>query len=141
MLAGALASTRVRTPSQAVLAGALSHLIADAIPHSDYEIGDLGGLALAADLAGGAMLVGTLTADSPGLWAGAFGGILPDVLAVVESKLGINCLRRVHTLAHARTYPSLAVGVLSQMALAAALAYGLYHREERTRLRYQPHTL
>jgi hypothetical protein len=133
MLAGALVGIRARTSRQALVAGVTSHFLMDAIPHSDYEIGDLLGLALVADLLTGAAITTALTVDSPRLWVGAFGGIIPDVLNAVEDRLGLKLVGHLHSLAHSRKHLPASVGVPTQAALAALLAYGLYRRPKRAR--------
>jgi hypothetical protein len=132
MLAGAVAATPARSLAEAVVRGMISHLALDALPHQDYRAGSLGGAVLAADLAGGAVLAYKLTAGTPRLLAGAFGGVLPDILGVGERCLRVDATSRIHRLAHNNATPRLWRGAANQVTVAVLCALAL---RERQRLR------
>jgi hypothetical protein len=112
-LAGAFASRFARGPSGALAAGVFSHLALDRIPHTDYRLGNR--KALLADLAA-ATLVGAVLARRHRLAAaGAFGGVLPDLLMVAELRTGLRVTLRLHHANHTSIEPPVAIGVLTQL--------------------------
>jgi len=122
MLVGAAVALRVRSVKSAVAAGVLSHLALDAIPHSEYRLGGVGGLALAADLAGGTLAVYKLSGGSEIALAGALGGLLPDIVLFAEEVLDMKIARRVHEYIHATSDPPLWGGLTTQGLTAATAA-------------------
>lgn len=71
---GAAVGSLVRSKPGAFAGGVLSHVVADALPHKDFDP-KVEAVLIAAALAGLVEWKGT---DSPAFW-GAIGGILPDV--------------------------------------------------------------
>jgi hypothetical protein len=118
LLIGALVSSRRRTPAGAFLVGALSHLVADRVPHIDYDpCGLLGKLRGLADLGLGGALICSVNV-SPVQLAGALGGIAPDLLSMA-SRDRDPFTRLVHRRIHTPRYPGLPVGIGIQAAVAA----------------------
>jgi hypothetical protein len=126
MLTGAAVALRTRSVPQAVAIGAASHLLLDMVPHVDYPLFAGKGLVLAADLLGGAGLTMALVEDDPVLWAGAFGGILPDLLAVAERTIQVRITRRPHERLHTRVKPGPATAAKLQTLAALSAASVLF---------------
>lgn len=83
-LVGAALGGLCRTRGQAVIGGAVSHLVADALPHRDLEVPE------EAVLLGVAFgLVGVVRGWSSREFAGAVGAVLPDVENLAARALGI----------------------------------------------------
>jgi len=122
MLVGAAVALNARSVKGGVALGILSHLALDAVPHRDYRLGALGGLVLAADLAGGALAACKLSDGSEVVLAGALGGVLPDILRFAEGVLNIRIARRVHDPMHANSDPPLWGGMATQGLSAATAA-------------------
>jgi len=76
-LAGAALGTQTVRPVLAVVAGIVSHVLLDELPHRDTKHP----IVIAADLAAALVLLGVLAADARTLPAavGGLGGMLPDV--------------------------------------------------------------
>jgi hypothetical protein len=127
-LIGALAASRGRSLSAAFALGVLSHLVADRVPHSDYDpLGPVGKLRGGADLALAGLLLVSVEA-SVVQWAGAIGGLAPDLLALA-SRAGDPFSRLVHQRAHSRRRPGRLVGVGVQAAVALCCYAALAARE------------
>ncbi len=124
MLIGAACASRARTVRGALAAGALTHLLLDAVPHRDYRPHALGGLALGGDLAVGTLAVVRLAGGSRVRLAGAIGGVLPDVLALAERALGRSPIGCAHATAHTDSRPSplLSASIQGLTAVLGALA-------------------
>ena len=122
MLVGAAVALKARSVKGGVAIGILSHLALDAVPHSEYRLGSLGGLVLAADLAGGALAVCKLSDGSEVVLAGALGGVLPDILRFAEGVLNMKVARRVHDPIHANSDPPLWAGIATQGLSVATAA-------------------
>ena len=118
-LAGAVVSRFARTPRQALLAGALSHLALDRIPHTDYPLTNR--KALFADLAVASILTAALTRRHRLAAAGAFGGVLPDLMIVTELRTGLRLTLPLHHANHTAIEPPVAVGVLTQLITTGLL--------------------
>jgi hypothetical protein len=125
MLAAGALALKARSVKYGVAIGVLSHLLLDAVPHRDYRLGKLGGLALALDLTGGAVAVGRLSGGSPAVLAGALGGVLPDVVRPVERALHMKLMGPLHDTIHTPSRPpawsSFAVQALTAAGAALAL--------------------
>ncbi|MHB1468217.1 MAG: hypothetical protein ACYCX7_03570 [Solirubrobacteraceae bacterium] len=106
MLVGAAGALKARTPAGGLAIGALTHLLLDAVPHRDYRLGALGGLALIADLAAGTISVGLLSGGSEVVLAGALGGVLPDAVRLAERALGVSPTGWAHNTIHTPSRPS-----------------------------------
>jgi hypothetical protein len=106
MLVGAAGALKARSVGGALAIGALTHLALDAVPHRDYRLGALGGLALTADLAVGTLAVVRLSGGSEVLLAGALGGVLPDVVGLAERALGVSPTGWAHATIHSDSRPS-----------------------------------
>jgi hypothetical protein len=118
-LAGAFASRFARNPSAALAAGAISHLALDRIPHTDYRLGNR--TALFADLATATLCTAALARRHRLAAAGAFGGVLPDLLMVAEMRAGVRVTRRLHHANHTSIKPPVAIGVLTQLITTGLL--------------------
>jgi hypothetical protein len=125
-LAGAFASRFANTPRRAVAAGVLSHLALDRIPHTDYRLSNR--KALFADLAAATVLTAGLARRHRLAAAGAFGGVLPDLMLVAEVRTGVQLTRPLHLANHTTVEPPVAVGVLTQLITAGLLLVRLHHR-------------
>ena len=118
-LAGAFASRFARSPRGALAAGVISHLALDRIPHTDYRLGNR--KALLADLAAATVLSAALARRHRLAAAGAFGGVLPDLMMVTELRTGLRLTLPLHHANHTSIEPPLVVGVLTQLVTAALL--------------------
>lgn len=125
MLVGAAAALKTRSIPGAVAIGVLTHLLLDAIPHRDYRLNALGGLAPPVDLAVGAVSVCALSRGSTATLAGAFGGALPDALRVAELAVGVPVTSWAHDAVHADRRLAAWVSVLLQGAIALAAGAAL----------------
>lgn len=106
LLAGAAGALKARSATGGLAIGVLTHLALDAVPHSDYRWGALGGLALAGDLAAGTLAVCWLSGRSEVVLAGALGGALPDAVRLAERALGVTLTGCVHDTIHTDSRPS-----------------------------------
>ena len=123
-LAGAFASRFARSPRGALVAGVISHLALDRIPHTDYRLANR--KVLLADLAA-ATLVSTALARRHRLAAaGAFGGVLPDLMMVAELRTGLRVTLPLHHANHTSIEPPIVVGVLTQLITAGVLLTRLH---------------
>jgi len=118
-LAGAFASRFARNPREALAVGAISHLALDRIPHTDYRLTNR--KALLADLAAATVLTAALVRRHRLAAAGAFGGVLPDLMMVAELRTGLRLTLPLHHANHTSIEPPVAVGVLTQLMTAAVL--------------------
>ena len=119
VLAGAFASRFARTPRQALLAGAVSHLVLDRIPHTDYQLTNR--KALFADLAAASIVAAALARRHRLAAAGAFGGVLPDLVMVTEQHTGVRVTLPLHHANHTSIEPPVAIGVLTQLITTGLL--------------------
>jgi hypothetical protein len=127
-LIGALVASRGRSLGGAFALGVFSHLAADRVPHSDYNpLGAAGKLRGGSDLALAGLLLVSVEASAV-QWAGALGGIAPDVLAL-SSRARDPFSRLVHQRAHTRRRPGRVVGVGVQAALAVCCYAALAARD------------
>ena len=114
-LTGALAASRSRSLPAAFTLGLASHLELDTLPYHNYDRRGLTGkLTALTDLT----LAGLLLTDadlSPAQWAGALGGIAPDLLAQVTCRRD-PFTRHVHLRLHSQRETCLAVAVVLQAA-------------------------
>jgi len=123
-LAGAFASRLARSPRGALAAGVISHLALDRIPHTDYRLGNRKALLL--DLAA-ATILSTALARRRGLSAaGAFGGVLPDLMMVAELRTGLRVTLPLHHANHTSIEPPVVIGVLTQVITVGALLSRLH---------------
>jgi hypothetical protein len=118
-LAGAFASRFTRSPRGALLAGVISHLALDRIPHTDYPLANR--KMLFADLATAALLTAALARRHRLAATGAFGGVLPDLAMVAELRTGLRVTLPLHHANHTTIEPPLVVGVLTQLITAGVL--------------------
>lgn len=143
MLVGAAVALNARSVKGGLALGILSHLALDAVPHSEYRLGALGGLVLAADLTGGALAVCKLSDGSEVVLAGALGGVVPDILRFAEGVLNIRIAKRVHDPIHADSDPPLWGGTATQglaVATAALVLRTAARRGQRVRTTVSPGT-
>jgi hypothetical protein len=118
-LAGAFASRFARTPREALLAGAISHLILDRIPHTDYRMTNR--KALFVDLATASILSAALAGRHRLAAMGAFGGVLPDLMMVTEQRTGVLLTLPLHHANHTSIEPPVLVGILTQLITTGLL--------------------
>jgi hypothetical protein len=117
MLVGAAAGVKAGSVPRAVAAGALTHLLLDAVPHRDYRRGRaLGGLVLA-DVSAGAVTAWSLSGGSRPALAGALGGLLPDALRAGEKIAGIGFTSAMHDASHSDRRPAKRESVAIQGAI------------------------
>jgi hypothetical protein len=119
VLAGAFASRFARTPRQALLAGVVSHLVLDRIPHTDYRLTNR--KALFADLAVASIVAAALARRHRLAAAGAIGGVLPDLVMVTEQHTGVRVTLPLHHANHTSIEPPVAIGVLTQLITTGLL--------------------
>jgi hypothetical protein len=124
-LAGAFASRFARSPRGALVAGVISHLALDRIPHTDYPLTNR--KALIGDLAAATVLTATLVRRHRLAATGAFGGLLPDLVMVTEQRTGLRVTLPLHHANHTSIDPPIAVGVLTQL-LTTGLLLSRFHR-------------
>ena len=110
---GAAIGTLARRRWYAFLAGIGTHLVADLVPHRDFDIVTEAALATAALTAIGV----TIGFDSPA-FAGALGGAAPDLENGLAS-LGV--VRRAHFPSHTGVHGKPRREVTSQILLSCAL--------------------
>ncbi|MBV8220594.1 MAG: hypothetical protein JO325_19175 [Solirubrobacterales bacterium] len=122
-LAGAFASRLARTPRGALVAGVISHLALDRIPHTDYALDNRA--AMFADLAAATLVTALLARRHRLAASGALGGVLPDVMVVAELRAGLRVTLPLHHANHTSIEPPVVVGVFTQLATAALLITGL----------------
>jgi len=122
-LAGAFASRFARTPRGAVAAGVISHLALDRIPHTDYRLANR--KVLLADIAAATLASAALTRRRKLAAAGAFGGVLPDLMMVAELRTGLRVTLPLHHANHTSIQPPIVIGVLTQLITAGVLVTGL----------------
>jgi hypothetical protein len=125
-LAGAFASRFARTPRNAIYAGVLSHLALDRIPHTDYRLSNR--KVLLADLAAATVLTAGLVRRHRLAAAGAFGGVLPDLMMVAEQRTGLRLTLPLHHANHTSIEPPVALGVLTQLITVGLLLARLQRR-------------
>ena len=118
-LAGVFASRFARDSRGALAAGVISHLALDRIPHTDYRLNNR--KVLLTDLAAATLLTVTLTRRHRLAAAGAFGGVLPDLLMFSELRTGLRVTLPLHHANHTSIEPPVAVGVLTQLITAGLL--------------------
>ena len=117
-LAGAFASRFARSPRVALVAGVVSHLALDRIPHTDYRLANR--KVLLADLAAATLL--TDADPTPrARRGGSFGGVLPDLAMVAELRTGLRVTLALHHANHTSIEPPVVVGVLTQLITAGVL--------------------
>lgn len=122
-LAGALASRFTRGPRAALVAGAISHLALDRIPHTDYGLDNR--KAMLADIAAATLVTAALARRHRLAAAGALGGVLPDLMMVAELRTGLRVTLPLHHANHTSIEPPVVVGVLTQLLTTALLITGL----------------
>jgi hypothetical protein len=123
-LAGAFASRFARSPRGALVAGVISHLALDRIPHTDYRLANR--KVLLADLAGATVVSAALARRHRLAAAGAFGGVLPDLMMVAELRTGLRVTLPLHHANHTSIEPPIVVGVLTQLITAGVLLTRLH---------------
>lgn len=123
LLVGATVGSLTPNPFAAFIAGFLSHFIMDMIPHYDWKpIGWKLKMLTFIDFFFGAALLFYLTKNSVHpfvIWAGAMGGVFPDILAAPYYLLNMRVnflepLRRIHGKAQ-KIKVSTFAGVLTQV--------------------------
>ena len=118
-LMGAALGRACRTRGQAIAAGAISHLAADALPHCDLEVRE------EAVLLGGVLgVIGVSCGVGSREFAGAVGAALPDVENLVGRALGIpdsRLLLPTHRKYHGRKTSDLRGQAALALVSAAAL--------------------
>jgi hypothetical protein len=119
VLAGAFASRFTRSRRGALLAGVISHLTLDRIPHTDYRLANR--KALLADLVTAALISAALARRHRLAAVGALGGVLPDLAMVAELRTGLWVTLPLHHANHTSIDPPVAVGVLTQLITAGVL--------------------
>jgi hypothetical protein len=123
-LTGAVMGLASGSTETALASGIASHYLLDQIPHRDYAIEPLYGKALiAAELATAAFLLRRLTGGDRRALAGAVGGLLPDVVAVLAPRSAPSRL-------HARLHPDFTgvgrgLGVATQLVTATGAVWAL----------------
>lgn len=123
-LAGAFASRFARGSRGAVAAGVISHLALDRIPHTDYRLSNR--KVMLADLAAASLLTVVLARRDRLTAAGAFGGVLPDLMMVAELRTGLRVTRPLHHANHTSIEPPVAIGVLTQIITTGLLLSRLH---------------
>src|ERR1700749_2858889 len=123
-LAGAFASRFARSPRGALVAGVISHLALDRIPHTDYRLANR--KVLLADLAAATVVSAALARRHRLAAAGAFGGVLPDLMMVAELRTGLRVTLPLHHANHTSIEPPIVVGVLTQLITAGVLLSRLH---------------
>jgi len=123
-LAGAFASRFARSPRGALVAGVISHLALDRIPHTDYRLANR--KVLLADLAAATVVSAALARRHRLAAAGAFGGVLPDLMMVAELRTGLRVTLPLHHANHTSIEPPIVVGVLTQLITAGVLLTRLH---------------
>jgi hypothetical protein len=123
-LAGALASRVARSPRGALVAGVISHLALDRIPHTDYRLANR--RLLFADLATATLLSTALARRHRLAAAGALGGGLPDVVMIAELRTGLRVTLPLHHANHTSIEPPVVLGVLTQLITAGVLLTRLH---------------
>jgi hypothetical protein len=123
-LAGAFVSRFARGSRGAVAAGVTSHLALDRVPHTDYQLSNR--KAMLADIATASLLTAALSRRYPLAAAGAFGGVLPDLVMVAELRTGLRVTRPLHHANHTKIEPPVAVGVLTQVLTVGLLLTRLH---------------
>ena len=104
-LSGAVLGRLCRTPAQAFLVGALSHMVADALPHRDLEIPQE-----AVMLAGALGWVAVTQGSESRAFLGAVGAVVPDVENLAARLAGVGDERMLlptHRQYHGREVDSL----------------------------------
>jgi hypothetical protein len=124
VLAGAFASRFARTPRGALVAGVISHLALDRVPHTDYR--PTNRKALFADLAVASLLSAVLARRHRLGVEGAFGGVLPDLMMMAELRTGLRVTVPLHRANHTSIRPPVVVGVLTQLVTAGLLLTRLH---------------
>jgi hypothetical protein len=125
VLVGALVG-RGRPPRRAALYGLATHLVLDAVPHTDYSLrGRRGALALAVDASAAAVLLAATRPDA-GAVASATAALAPDVHAQLGPRFVPG--QALHRAAHHRRPVRRGAGWLVQAAVCvlavSALARG-----------------
>ena len=116
VLVGALAG-RGRPVRQAALLGLATHLVLDAVPHTDYALrGVRGALKLAVDATAASVLLAALRPDE-GALAGAAAALAPDVHAQVGPRFVPG--QALHRAAHHKRPVGRSAGWLVQAAVCA----------------------
>jgi hypothetical protein len=123
-LAGVFASRFARDSRGALAAGVISHLALDRIPHTDYPLANR--KALFTDVAVATLLTAALTRRHRLAAAGAFGGVLPDLLMFSELRAGLRVTLPLHHANHTTIDPPVVVGVLTQLITAGLLIARLH---------------
>jgi hypothetical protein len=118
-LAGAFASRFTRGSRGAVAAGVISHLVLDRVPHTDYRLTNR--KAILADLATASVVTAVLARRHRLAAAGAFGGVLPDLVIVAEQRTGVRVTLPLHHANHTDIEPPVAIGVLTQVITVGLL--------------------
>jgi hypothetical protein len=78
-----------------------------------------------ADLAAATIVTAALARRDRLAASGAFGGLLPDLMAVTELRTGVRVTLPLHHANHTSIEPPVVVGVLTQLVTAALLVTGL----------------
>jgi len=102
----------------------ISHLALDRIPHTDYDLANR--KAILADAVAATVLTAALSRRHRLAGAGAFGGVLPDLIMVSELRTGLRVTLPLHHANHTSIKPPVAVGVLTQLVTAAVLLSRLH---------------
>jgi hypothetical protein len=118
-LAGAFVSRFARSPRAALVAGVISHLTLDRIPHTDYRLANR--KVLFADLAAATLLSAALARRHRLAGAGALGGVLPDLVMVAELRTGLRITLPLHHANHTSIEPPVVIGVLTQLITTGLL--------------------
>jgi hypothetical protein len=130
ILAGAV-GTLARRRRTAFVAGVGTHLIADLLPHRDFDIATETALAIAAVTAIG----GAAGFHSPA-FAGALGGVAPDL---ENGLVRAGLVKRPHFPTHTGIHGRATRGVASQALLAGALfGFIVWNTRRRNRLQAPP---
>jgi hypothetical protein len=97
----------------------VSHLVLDRIPHTDYRLTNR--KALFADLAAAGIVAAALGRRHRLAAAGAFGGVLPDLVMVTEQHTGVRVTLPLHHANHTSIEPPVSIGVLTQLVTTGLL--------------------
>lgn len=117
-----------RHSSAAFVSGLASHYLLDQVPHLDYDHRSARGKALVGlELTVVALLLGSRRYDKA-IWAGVFGGLLPDVVKVLAPQ-------SLPTLAHDRLHTSARTSPRANVALQSLTVLWALKRLKRLKRR------
>jgi len=139
ILAGALVGQAAGTPGAGILGGVASHYLLDVVPHTEGDtfrgkevrgftpdLLEAGAEAVAGIAALAWMVARCPQASAAQVWSGALGGLLPDMVDVPLKWLTGATILHVRSLHRTVRRRHAAWGILTQVAVIAASAFGLW---------------